>query len=168
MTRDYFLNWVTSWYELIDLCQEQECNICEDIIDSDALDEYVNADISNSDYGWRAIRDWLSEIPTEYEYYRCNGSFDYDGLDDGDFEDYKGQVLDWMDEYGSWDIDEGEEDDEDDEGEDEAGSAEPEEPRVEEDFSVTDLMSMCGSELLSIRELAARRRKEPDTLLYAG
>ena len=37
------------------------------------------------------------KLPTGYDYYRCDGSFDYVGLDDSDFEDYKSRVLDWMD-----------------------------------------------------------------------
>lgn len=115
MTRNYFLDYVTDWSELIELCQDYNCDICEDIIDDDTLDEYVDSDISNRDCGWRSLRDYLPDIPTGYDYYRCDGSFDYVGLDDGDFEDYKSRVLDWMDEDDLWDAEEGEED-EDEEG----------------------------------------------------
>ena len=94
LTRSYFLDCVTDWSELIELCREYDCDICEDIIDDDELNEYVNSDISNTDYGWRSIRDFLADIPTGYDYYRCDGSFDYVGLDDSDFEDYKSRVLD--------------------------------------------------------------------------
>ena len=149
LTRNYFLDYVTDWSELIELCQDYNCDICEDIIDDDTLDEYVDSDISGCDYGWRSLRDYLSDIPTDYDYYRCDGSFDYVGLDDGDFEDYKSRVLDWMDEDDLWDAD----------GEPE----EPEEPPVEEeDFSVSVLMSMCGSELITIRQAAERQKKELD------
>lgn len=41
MTRNDFLNDVTEWWELLDFCSDEDCNICEDIIDSDQLDEYV-------------------------------------------------------------------------------------------------------------------------------
>ena len=41
MTRNDFLNDVTEWWELLDFCSDEGCNICEDIIDSDQLDEYV-------------------------------------------------------------------------------------------------------------------------------
>ena len=98
MTRSYFLDYVTDWYELIDLCRDYDCDICEDIIDDDQLDDYVLEDINNSERSWRDIRDFLSDIPTGYEYYRCDGTFDYVGLDESDFEDYKSRVLDWMDE----------------------------------------------------------------------
>ena len=162
MTRVEFIEEVTEWHELIDLCRDYDCNICEDIIDDDTLDEYVDYDISNCGYGWRALRDYPSDIPTDYDYYRCDGSFDYVGLDNGDFEDYKSRVLDWMDEEDLWDAEEGEED-EDEEDFDPGEPEEPEEPPVEEeDFSVSVLMSMCGSELITIRQAAERQKKELD------
>ena len=93
MTRNDFLNDVTEWWELLDFCSDEGCNICEDIIDSDQLDEYVEEDIRDTNYSWRDIRDSLSEIPTGYGYYRMNGSFDYDGMDENDFDSYKEDVL---------------------------------------------------------------------------
>ena len=114
MTRNYFLAYVTEWSELIELCREYDCDICEDIIDEDEFDEYVDSDIANMDYGWRSIRDFLADIPTGYDYYRRDGSFDYVGLDnDDDFEDYKSRVLDWMDEDDLWEPEEGEDEDDD-------------------------------------------------------
>lgn len=157
MTRSYFLDNVTEWSELIELCRDHDCNICEDIIDEDQLDEYVDYDIRNSDYGWWEIRDYLSNISTSYSYYRCDGTFDYTGLDDADFEDYKARVLEWMDDNDLWD-DEEDEEDFDDEPEEE--SEEPEEaPVEEEDFSVSDLVSMCGIELVTIQQAAERRER---------
>ena len=102
MTRNDFLNDVTEWWELLDFCSDEGCNICEDIIDSDQLDEYVEEDIRDTNYSWRDIRDSLSEIPTGYGYYRMNGSFDYDGMDENDFDSYKEDVLEWGDNNGVW------------------------------------------------------------------
>lgn len=169
MTRSFFEDYVTDWSELIDLCRDYDCDICNDIIDGDSLDEYVNSDISDCDYGWQALRDYLSCIPTDYDYYRCDGSFDYVGMDDRDFENYKYNVLDWMDGNELWD------DEEDEENEKEEGSdpdcdflEEPEEPPVEkEDFSVADLISMCGSELITIRQAAERQKKEIDEVIWS-
>ena len=170
MTRSYFLDYVTEWGELIELCREYDCDICEDIIDEDELDDYVSSDISNTDYGWRSIRDSLSDIPTGYDYYRCDGTFDYVGLDDSDFEDYKSRVLDWMDEDDLWEPEEGEDEDEDFDpdydffspGEEEP---EPEEPPVEEeDFTVSDLMCMCSAELVTIRQVMAQRKVPNDDM----
>lgn len=155
MTRSYFLDNVIEWYELIELCRNNECDICEDIIDDDQLDEYIDYDIRESGCGWRAIRDCLSNISTGYNYYRCDGAFNYFGLDDTDLDDYKVSVLDWMDDHGLWDDEEGEE------GFDEEPGEEPEElPVEEEDFSVGDLISMCGSELVTIQQAAERRKRE--------
>ena len=97
MTRNDFLNNVTEWWELLDFCSDEGCYICEDIIDSDQLDEYVEEDIRDTNYSWRDIRDSLSEIPTGYGYYRMNGSFDYDGMDENDFDSYKDDVREWGD-----------------------------------------------------------------------
>ena len=79
-----------------------------------------------------------------------------------------------MDEDDLWDAEEGEED-EDEEGFDPdydffspGDPEEPEEPPVEEeDFSVSDLMSMCGSELITIRQATERHKKELDDNMVA-
>lgn len=159
MTRSYFWDYVTDWGELIELCRDYQCNICEDIIDDDQLDEYVMDDISNSDQSWQGIRDSLGNIPTGYDYYRYDGTFDYVGLDDSDFEDYKSRVLDWMDEDSMWDA---EEDDEDEVDFVSPGpEPEPEDlPVEEEDFSVSELMCMCSAELVTIRQATEQQKIE--------
>jgi len=97
----------------------------------------------------------LQSIPTGYNYYRCDGAFDYVAIDDSYFEDYKNQVLEWMDDGGYW---EDEDEDYDPDGYDDE-EPEPEEPPVEEeDFSVSDLIGMCGVELVTIRQAAERQR----------
>lgn len=50
MTRNDFLNNVTEWWELLDFCSDEGCYICEDIIDSDQLDEHVEEDIRDTNY----------------------------------------------------------------------------------------------------------------------
>lgn len=166
MTRNYFLDYVADWDELIELCRDYDCGICEDIIDDDTLDEYVDSDISGCDCDWRSLRDYLSGIPTGYDYYRCDGLFDYVGLDDGDFEDYKSRVLDWMDEDELWDAEEGEEEEDEEDFDPDYNFSSPSDPEEspveEEDFSVSVLMSMCGSELITIRQAAERQKKELD------
>ena len=104
MTRNEFIDNITEWYELKDFCSDFDCDVCEDIYDDDDYDDSVEEDIRDAiaDYGWRDIRDFLGNLPSGYYYYRRNSAFDYDGLDDDDFEDYKGQVLEWGDDYGAW------------------------------------------------------------------
>lgn len=170
MTRSCFIESVTEWYELLEVCGEYGCDVCEDIIDEGQLDLYVCDDIRDAmeTREWGYIRDMLNDISRGYDYYRINGSFDYDGMDYDDFDVYKERVLDWIDEYGSW---EDEDDDGDDEEDTEADSdsdvfsqeseSEPEEPAVEEeDFTVIELMNMCGAELVSVRRALEQRQAE--------
>ena len=103
MTRNEFIDNITEWYELKDFCSDFDCDVCEDIYDDDDYDDIVEEDIRDAiaDYGWRDIRDFLGNLPSGYYYYRRNSAFDYDGLDDDDFEDYKEDVLEWGDDYGT-------------------------------------------------------------------
>lgn len=151
---------------MLDFCSDEGCNICEDIIDSDQLDEYVEEDIRDTNYSWRDIRDSLSEIPTGYGYYRMNGSFDYDGMDENDFDSYKEDVLEWGDNNGVWEDEPDDEDDFDTDTMFNEEDSEPDEPPVEEeDFSIGELMGFCGVVLLDIRrEEAAERAREDEAL----
>lgn len=180
MTRSYFTDFVTTWDELLELCSDEDCSVCEDIISDDGLDEYIDSDICNTNYSWRDIRDFLNAIPTEFDYYLYNGPFDYIGLNDDDFVDYKGRVLDWMDENGLWEDEECEDEEYDDDidyfdfgddrfspDEEDAEPTDSEEYPVEEDFSVGDLMSACGAELVSIRQIAEQRGELENATLLA-
>lgn len=113
MTRAEFLNYVTTWNELVDFCQEEDCDVCEDILCEDQRCGQIQDDLREvvCNYSWEEIRDWLCGIPTGYDYYRCNGVLDYDGVDDQDFEDYKSEVLNWMDVGDYWDEEEEDDDD---------------------------------------------------------
>ena len=164
MTRNEFIETITEWTELLEFCNDFDCSVCEDIIDDDELDEYVNEDIRTAvgDDSWRTIRDYLDDIPTGYDYYRRDGMFDYTYMDDGDdFDEYKDRALEWGDDYGLWDD---EEDDEDGVAEnDEEEVPEEEEPPVEEeDFSIRDLIGMCGVMLVTIQQDEASKQQEED------
>lgn len=144
MTRSEFLDNITEWYELKDFCNDFDCDVCEDIYDDDDYDDCVEEDIRDAiaNYGWRDIRDFLGNLPGGYDYYRRNSTLDYDGLGDDDFEDYKEDVLEWGDDCGVW--------------EDEEESVE------EEDFSVGDLIGMCGVVFVAIQNDEAEKQKEDD------
>lgn len=99
MTRQEFIQNVTTWRELLNFCWEYDCNVCENIIPHDGLCDYISEDFSQYayEYSWVDIRDWLNSIDNNASFYYRDGSFDYTSVDD-DFASYKQDVLDWCDE----------------------------------------------------------------------
>lgn len=168
MTRQDFIDGITTWSELIDFCYNEDCDICEDIIDSDEMDEEISDNLSEEarECSWRDIRDALNDITTGYSYYRRDGSFDYVPMDDSDFDSYKDDVIEWMDNGGYWDDEENYDDepfyDEYSDFNCEENEEDAEITAVEEDFSVGELMGMCSVQFLGIQREAAQRRKQTD------
>lgn len=119
MTRRDFIDCVNDFYDLIEFCNDNGCEICEDLYDDDSYDDAIEEDIRDSigDYSWRDFRDYLQSLPTGYDWYRRDGSFDYVGVDH-DFEEYKADVLRWADEEEVWDEDEEDEEEEEDDDDD--------------------------------------------------
>lgn len=165
MTRSEFINDITRWWELIDFCRDVGCEVCEDIVCADDLDRCIEDDVENSAHdgmSWEDIRDRLNDIETRYEYYLNDGYIIYNGLNsEEDFDEYKDEVLDWMDSYGDWD----EEDTEDDDFVDEEDSyqevKEDSDPPMEAEFPVTELISLCIVDI-TVQKSAdeERQRKE--------
>lgn len=112
MTREEWIDEITDFDDLKRFGYEN--GVYEDelnsIIDDDQLDEYVEEDISNGYRSWRSLRDALGDIPTGYDWYRCDGGFDYTGLDRSDFLEMKDEILDYLDSTGFFDEDEEEDD----------------------------------------------------------
>ena len=166
MTRREFIENVNDWYDLKDFCADNDCDILDDVYDEDGMDSEIEYYIGEyrGDYTWRELRDMLGNIPTGYEFYREEGAFDWVGLDDSDFRDYKENVLDWMDDGEYWEEDEDDDFFDDDQpltdvdlfspGEDD------DEVVAEEDFSVGDLIGMCSVTYVAIQQDAARRERE--------
>ena len=115
MTRREFIDEITRFYELRDFCNENDIYTCDEYFDSDDLDDEVDNDMRDCDYGWRDLRDSLNSIETGYDFYKREGYLYYEGCTDEDFENLKEDVLEVMDERGAWDYDEDDEyeDDED-------------------------------------------------------
>ena len=172
MTRQDFIDGVTEWYELLDFCYNEECDICEDIVSNDTMCEEIDEDLAEVVRGrsWRDVRDMLNDIDTDYDYYRRGGGLSYIPMDDSDFDDYKDDVIEWMDNGGYWDEEDNEEDFDDDRpfvdddfAPGEEDDEEEEEPAAEdEDFSVGELMGMCSVQYLGIQREAAQRKKQND------
>lgn len=148
MTRAEFLNDVTTWYELIDFCCNEDCDVCEDILDEDQRDDQIENDLREAvrNNRWEEIRDWLYDIPTGYDYYRCDGMFDYEGVDNRDFEDYKENVLDWMDDGGYWDEEEEDDDDfvEDNDADDDESGEDDCDNEDDESFDEAEFLAVLG------------------------
>lgn len=171
MTRQDFIDGITTWAELLDFCYNEECDICEDIVSNDTMCEEIDDDLREATryHSWQNVRDLLNDIDTDYDYYRRESSLEYIPMDDDDFDTYKDDVIEWMDNNGYWEDDE--EDEEDDEpfqydgdfAPDDSECKEDEEPPAEEeDFSVGELMGMCSVQYLGMQREVARQMKQSD------
>lgn len=165
MTRNEFLNDVTEWHELLEFCNDNDCSICDDIISDDDRDDEIDSDIEDAirNDRWYDIKGYLEEIPTGYNYYRRNSMFDYDGMGDSDFDEYKDDVLDWADGNGDvWDEDPEEDEDYDVFAEQTDGEEDAEPAPEKEDFTVGELIGMCCIAFTTIQKTDAQRAQEEE------
>lgn len=164
MTRQEFIDDVTSWSELIDFCYDQDCDICEDIYSEEAKDDHFNNDLvemARNANDWEELLETLNDIPTGYDYYICNEYDEFRGADEDDFDSYKDDVLEWMDDGEYWDeYDEEEEPEEYIDPEDEV-------PVEKEDVSFAELFTTCSSQVQKLEsdkiENAAAAEQEEAT-----
>jgi hypothetical protein len=105
MTRDDFINDVCGWEDLMQFCRDEDLGDCEDIVDFDGLNDTVNEELPDfvSNHSWRDVLDMLQNIYTGYEYYRQDGFISFTGLNSGDFDNYKENIANYMDENDLWD-----------------------------------------------------------------
>lgn len=167
MNSNDFLKNVNDYYELREFCSEVGCEYCDFILDNDGLDEEVDEALSEhiQDYGWREVGDLLGDIPTGYEWYRREGSFDYIGLEHSDFEDSKAEVYEWALNNGYFDNNEEEEEYDGvtaPEFCDESGEA----PVEGEYFSVSDLMEMRSVTLITIQTTDNSHRVQEEVAAF--
>lgn len=161
MTRAQFFEEVSTWWELMDFCSDQRCDLCEDIYDDEARDDYINdclMDWARED-SWEELLSRLQDIPTGYEYYRLDYG-EWEGLNDGsDFDEMRDEVAEWMDENGYWDDEEEEDDDEEDAPYIDLEDAEPID---DEDCSLGELFegSVARIQAISEEEIEAARETE--------
>ena len=166
MTREDFINNVTTWDELKDFCYDYDCDYLEDVYDSDGVDDYLDRAIEDwsRNLNWRQLRDRLEDIPTDGEWYSIDEYEDINELDDVDFDGYKSDVLSWADDRCVWD----EEDDEDEEYiEDEEENIEDDEDDevIEEPFSLLELYSSCHDDVTNALMEEEKREEESDNAL---
>lgn len=144
MTRVEWIEEIDSLSSLICWCRDNcECeDIFEDFISEDSLSEYVWDDINNFDWSWEQLRDNLDNIDTGYPWYRVDGSFDYVGYSEHEYDEFMEQVLENLDEEGFFE-DEEEDDDDATEPAQQAEAVEvPDEPEIDAvDLGSFDAMS---------------------------
>lgn len=168
MTRQEFIDNVTTWSELLYFCYDENIDFCEDVYTEDAKDEYFDdilVDMARDAGSWQELYDRLEKIPTGYDYYIRDDYGDFEGADDDDFDSHYEDVLEYMDDNEYWDDDDGDEDYEEEPVREEYVDPEDEEPVEEEDVSIAELFTTCNSKLQKIdadTEAAARAAEEED------
>lgn len=146
MTRQEFIDEVNDWQELIDFCNREGIDYCDDVYDFGSYSSKIEDEIQErlAWDGWEAIRDWLYDLPCGCEYYvnSDNGWFE---ADNSYFEDTKQDVLNFMDDDDRWDEDEEEEQTEEFVDNDDEDSF-----FFEEDISLPSLFLSCSDEIRKV------------------
>lgn len=114
MTRREFLEDVTDFYDLRDFCWRNDCYVMDDydVIDDEQKDDRIHEWLRETDEDWSTIRDILDDVPTGYDFYRCDGWVTFYPCDDSDFDDVKSEVLEWADDNDVFEDSDEEDDDE--------------------------------------------------------
>lgn len=173
MTRQEFFDDVYDFSELRDFCHNNGCEICDDVYDDESKNDYINerlSDIADDADDWQSLYLILDDIPTGYDYYRLDDCGNFESLDDDDFDDYKNDVLEWMDENEYWDEDE---DDEEEyfPPEEEYSEEEDDEESCEEDMQpVDELFNLCSEQLrvIDAKEKAEEQRCNEEFLAFTA
>lgn len=103
MTRQEFIDNVRSFYDLISFCNEEDLDVCCDILDEEDANQEIMMRLRDFDT-WLDVRRFIDEIP-DCDYYREDDWGDFEAAEDY-FEDYKEEALRIMDEDDRWDEDE--------------------------------------------------------------
>lgn len=175
MTRQDFLDNVTTWDGLIDFCNEIGYDV-DEIYSEDARNDYIEDDIAElvRDVTWREVLTALENYDSisGYDWYLRDDWGEWTGLEDGDaeFDNYKENVEEWAAENDCFD--DAEDEDEEDE---ESDRAEPlgYDPDTGEvfvgvcppsDCSIDDLMNDSAACVTAVREEALEQARENDRL----
>lgn len=108
MTKNQFVQEVTNWSELIDFCWINDFDFCSDVVSADDRDELICDHIRDficGHFSWHELFLLLDQESSnmEFEYYRCNGILDFDGLEQEDFEWTLENVIRQLDAANWWD-----------------------------------------------------------------
>ena len=141
MTRQEFTDDIQDWGDLINTANDEDYDL--GIAEPDDIRDRIQDMANDIRYGtdWESFATWVSNIPQGYQIYSYYEEYDeYTGLTDTDFERYKEDFRDFMEENDLFDDDE-----EEYEPEEECeGEYEPEEDEeLDEGFTVGELVQAC-------------------------
>lgn len=115
MTRSEFLEDVTDFGDLKNFCDDNGIDICDCVMDREYFDEIIMDRIRERGYfeTWQEVYRFLRDLPDGAAYYIENDYGELNEAFEDDFENYKQEVLERMDERGEWDPEDIDEDIED-------------------------------------------------------
>lgn len=163
MRRQDFIDDITTWSELIEFCNDEDCDICGDIYSEYEKDEYIDGylvDLARNNT-WQELYDFLESIPTGDGYYYRDDYGDWHEVDDYIFDERKDRVLEWMDDGDWWD----EEDEEEcEEPINVIEEVEEDLTPVESDVPLDDLFTACNNGLKSIQNMQQKETESNDEI----
>lgn len=153
MTREEFINGVSTWDELINFCGNYGYGGCSNLYSDEDKNDYIDdrlIELATESDCWQDLLCDLQNIPTGYDWYILDdwGRLDFAGADDEDFAEAKDDALEWGDDNDVWD-DEFEENDTDVVEYNHAGD-EDEDIVVDEGCSINELFMAGVSYLQTI------------------
>lgn len=157
MTRQEFIDDVTTFDELHSFCIDIEYDLQEDgAYSEDEYDEYINEEAYEiaRENDWRDLRGWLSELPDGYDFYVKDAWEDWGGRSYREIDDLKESVLEYADQNDLFDVEE-----EEPEEYIEEGAEEPEEDDFE-DVEDCDMSDFIWAGNAALRELQEQSEKE--------
>ena len=162
MTREEFIREVNEWYDLRQVAYDYDCyDVYENILDEDEKDEWYNdvvRDNWSEEMPWYDLLDALNSIPNGHDWYIKDQYGDVDVADDADFEDFKDQLLNFMDDNELFDdsADDSDENEEEHSGERpkegfEVEEQDPEWTNEQPGFSTNELFAYCAGVAQAVR-----------------
>lgn len=107
MTKAEFYANIETVSELVSFCERFNCyHIVEDLRESNDFDAWIwdQMDELSSHWYWTELRDTLAAIDTPMgDYFLPGENLSYSEIDDEDLENYKDQVVDYLDDGDFWD-----------------------------------------------------------------
>lgn len=173
MTRQEFLDDVTTFDELQDFCSDIDYDLRENgAYSEEEYDDYTNevmADYARNN-GWRDVRDFLDGFPDAGDWFYQDRWGDFEGMSYDDIEEIKDIVYQYAVDNDLFD----EDDEEEAEGTEEADEEQPDPDDPEEDDD-SDELEECNMDefiwsgsaaLKELRDQSEREEKYTEQALY--